>query len=146
MVTFFPAVLCTVRRASRRQTGTMPTAGQALDAMLEHQQRLDAAGEPGARGPPRVRAGRLALPPGAGVLVVPEPPRSPHRVSLGGGTDDLTNRTTLCAWHHLCGVHAGLVRCAGTAPDALRFELGVHDLLPPLLAFAPGERLAATAG
>jgi hypothetical protein len=28
------------------------------------------------------------------------------------------------------------------APDALRFELGVRSLLPPLLTFAPGERLA----
>jgi hypothetical protein len=60
------------------------------------------------------------------------------------GGDDLANRTTLCAWHHLRGVHAGLVRCAGTAPDALRFELGVRDLLPPLLTFVPGERLAGT--
>jgi hypothetical protein len=59
-----------------------------------------------------------------------------------GGSDDLANRTTLCAWHHLRGVHAGLVRCAGTAPDALRFELAVRGLLPPLLTFAPGERLA----
>jgi hypothetical protein len=32
--------------------------------------------------------------------------------------------------------------CAGTAPDGLRFELGVRGLLPPLLTFAPGERLA----
>jgi hypothetical protein len=38
-------------------------------------------------------------------------------------------------------VHAGVVRCAGAAPDALRFELGVRGLLPPLLTFAPGERL-----
>ena len=35
-----------------------------------------------------------------------------------------------------------MVRCAGTAPDALRFELGVRGLLPPLLTFAPGERVA----
>ena len=48
---------------------------------------------------------------------------------------------TLCAWPHLRGVHAGVVRCAGTAPDALRFELGVRGLLPPLLTFAPGERV-----
>jgi hypothetical protein len=38
-------------------------------------------------------------------------------------------------------VHAGLVRCAGSAPDALRFELGVRGVLPPLLTFAPGGRL-----
>ncbi len=58
-----------------------------------------------------------------------------------GGSDDVANRTTLSAWHHLRGVHAGVVRCTGTALDALRFELGVRALLPPLLSFAPGERL-----
>ena len=58
-----------------------------------------------------------------------------------GGSDEVTNRTTLCAWHHLRGAHAGLVRCAGSAPNALRFELGVRGALPPLLTFAPGERL-----
>ncbi len=58
-----------------------------------------------------------------------------------GGSDELRKRTTLCAWHHLRGVHAGLVRCAGSTPDALRFELGVRGLLPPLRTFAPGERL-----
>jgi hypothetical protein len=41
----------------------------------------------------------------------------------------------------LRGLHAGVVRCAGAAPDALRFELGVRGLLPPLLTFAPGKRV-----
>ena len=36
VVTLFRAVLCAVRRAIERQTGTMPTARQAFDAMLEH--------------------------------------------------------------------------------------------------------------
>jgi hypothetical protein len=53
---------------------------------------------------------------------------------------DEWHEATLCAWHHLRGVHAGVVRCAGAAPDALRFERG---LLPPLLTFAPGERLVS---
>jgi hypothetical protein len=30
---------------------------------------------------------------------------------------------------------------SGSAPDALRFALGVRGVLPPLLTFAPGERL-----
>jgi hypothetical protein len=33
VVTLFRAVLCTVRRAIERQTGTMPTEGEAFDAM-----------------------------------------------------------------------------------------------------------------
>jgi hypothetical protein len=59
-----------------------------------------------------------------------------------GGTDDLTNRTTLCAWHHLRGCTRAWCAVPGTAPDALRFELGVRGILPPLLTFAPGERMA----
>jgi hypothetical protein len=52
-----------------------------------------------------------------------------------GGSEALSNRTTLCAWHHLRGVHAGRVRCAGTAPDALRFELGLRVGREPLLVY-----------
>lgn len=47
------------------------------------------------------------------------------RFRSAGGGDELENRTTLCAWHHLRGVHAGLVRLEGRAPDGLRFELPV---------------------
>jgi hypothetical protein len=36
VVTLFRAVLCTVRHAIERQTGRMPTEGEAVDAMLEH--------------------------------------------------------------------------------------------------------------
>jgi hypothetical protein len=59
-----------------------------------------------------------------------------------GGEDDLTNRTTLCAYHHLRGVHAGRVRVLGSAPDQLRFELGLRRGLPPLLAYRSGELCA----
>jgi hypothetical protein len=30
---------------------------------------------------------------------------------------------------------------AGAAPDALRFEVGLHGLVPPLLTFGPGDGL-----
>jgi hypothetical protein len=42
-----------------------------------------------------------------------------------GGSDELWNRTTLCAWHHLRGVHAGRVGIRGRAPSELVFELGI---------------------
>ncbi len=44
-----------------------------------------------------------------------------------GGPDEPSNRTTLCAHHHLRGVHGahgGSVRIRGNAPDGLVFELG----------------------
>jgi hypothetical protein len=59
-----------------------------------------------------------------------------------GGADALENRTTLCAWHHLRGVHAGRLRCTGRAPDALRFELGLCPARPALLRYASGDRCA----
>ena len=54
--------------------------------------------------------------------------------SAGGG-DDLANLVTLCAAHHQRGVHAGLIRIAGRAPDGLVFEL-------PLGRFRSGDRVA----
>ncbi|MBI5504484.1 MAG: HNH endonuclease, partial [Deltaproteobacteria bacterium] len=50
-----------------------------------------------------------------------------------GGTNELTNRTTLCAWHHLRAVHGGLARATGQAPDAIDWELGIAAERPPLM-------------
>jgi hypothetical protein len=55
--------------------------------------------------------------------------------SSGGGDDD-ANLTTLCAAHYQRGVHAGVIRIAGSAPDELVFEL-------PLGRFRSGDRLEA---
>jgi hypothetical protein len=54
-----------------------------------------------------------------------------------GGSDDPDNCTTLCAQHHLRGVHGGTVRCRGRAPDGLRFELGVHPAGRPCSLTTP---------
>jgi len=45
--------------------------------------------------------------------------------SLGGG-DEPENLVSLCAAHHLHGVHRGWVRVRGHAPDGLRWQLGVR--------------------
>jgi hypothetical protein len=55
--------------------------------------------------------------------------------SAGGG-DEEANLTTLCAFHHQRGVHAGVIRVSGRAPEGLVFELplgrfGAGDLLLP---------------
>ncbi len=42
-----------------------------------------------------------------------------------GGVSEAWNRTTLCAFHHLRGVHEGRVGVRGRAPDELTYELGV---------------------
>jgi len=67
--------------------------------------------------------------------------RSHVQYRSAGGSDDLSNRTTLCAWHHLRGVHAGMMRCLGEAPDHLVFELGVRAGRPPLVRYSAERRL-----
>jgi hypothetical protein len=137
----FRAVLATVRRAIERRTGRLPSAGEAFGAMLEH--AIDAWAPPGSR--PRAahrifaRDGWRCTAPGCSSF------RNLHDHHIvfrsAGGGDAPANRTTLCAWHHLRGIHAGIVRCRGAAPHRLRFELGIRSDPAPLVTFGPGERI-----
>jgi hypothetical protein len=54
-----------------------------------------------------------------------------------GGRDEDAKLTTLCAAHHHHGVHTGVIRVSGRAPDGLVFEL-------PVGRFASGDRVIAT--
>jgi hypothetical protein len=56
-----------------------------------------------------------------------------------GGGNGRENRITLCAWHHLRGIHAGRVRAAGEAPGTVSWEIGVRTGRRPLLRLV-GER------
>jgi hypothetical protein len=48
-----------------------------------------------------------------------------HIVSRSrGGSDDDENLVSLCAFHHLRGVHGGHLRVSGRAPDGLTWEIG----------------------
>jgi hypothetical protein len=58
-----------------------------------------------------------------------------------GGPDEPWNRTTLCAFHHLRGIHAGTMRCSGRAPEGLAYALGVQANGPPLLRARAGDML-----
>jgi len=58
-----------------------------------------------------------------------------------GGSNDLSNRTTLCVWHHQRGEHAKIVRCRGEAPGKLRFELGLRAGREPLARYRSGDVL-----
>jgi hypothetical protein len=49
-----------------------------------------------------------------------------------GGDNARDNRVTVCAWHHLRGIHAGRVRAWGKAPGDVRWELGTRRDGPPL--------------
>ena len=59
-----------------------------------------------------------------------------------GGDNRRDNRTTVCAAHHLHGLHAGTVRASGTAPHAIEWQLGVRPGAPPFLTYV-GDRLTS---
>jgi 5-methylcytosine-specific restriction endonuclease McrA len=46
-----------------------------------------------------------------------------------GGSDDLWNLTSICAIHHLQGVHKGRIRLWGEAPDNLHWEVVSRNLM-----------------
>jgi hypothetical protein len=60
-----------------------------------------------------------------------------------GGTDDPENLVSVCAVHHLHGLHMGYVRVRGRAPDALVWELGPPDWAANWRALSPSIGLAA---
>jgi hypothetical protein len=138
----FRATLCTVRRFLERRTGRLPTEGEAMEAMLDH---VFAVWDPDDRERPRAhrvfeRDGwRCTAPACSSYRNLHD-----HHVTFrsAGGSNALDNRTTLCAWHHLRGVHAGIVGCRGRAPGELRFELGRRRRRRPLLAYRSGDVLA----
>jgi hypothetical protein len=136
----FLATLGMVRRRLERAAGRPVTEGEALEAMLEHAFVAWGACE-------RVRREHRVFTRDGWRCTVPgcSSYRNLHDHHIvyrsAGGSDDESNRTTLCVWHHLRGVHAGTVRCAGRAPEGLRFALGVRPGAAPLISFGPGEVL-----
>ena len=56
-----------------------------------------------------------------------------------GGDNGRDNRITICAWHHLRGIHGGIVRARGEAPADITWEIGVRVGRRPLLRLH-GER------
>ena len=116
-------MLCTVRR----RLGPDTTEGEAFGWMLDHTiavWSLDANGSTRVRREHRVfeRDGWRCTVPGCSSY------RNLHDHHIifrsAGGSNALTNRTTLCAAHHLRGVHAGVVRCRGV--DLLSEEVETH--------------------
>ena len=136
----FRAVACSIRRQVERASGRLPSEGAAIEWMFDHS--FEAWGAKDRRVPREHRVferdGWRCTVPGCSSY------RNLHDHHIvfraARGSDDLGNRTTLCAWHHLRGVHAARVRCAGTAPEGLFFEFGLRPGREPLLRYAPGER------
>jgi hypothetical protein len=134
-------VLCTVRRRIERVTGRLPTEGEALGAMLDHVLEAWGALDEKLRRshPVFARDGWRCVVPGCTSM------RNLHDHHIvfrsAGGSDELANRVTLCAFHHLRGVHAGTIRLTGAAPNRLRIAIGVRPDGPPLALYGSGDRL-----
>jgi hypothetical protein len=141
----FRAVLCSLRRALERETGQLPSEGQALEAMLDHALLSWGADDP--RLLKRIRKKYRVFERDGWRCTVPgcssRKNLHAHHIVFrsAGGSDAPENQTTLCAFHHQRGVHAGRVRVEGSAPGGLRYELGLRPGLPPLERYRSGDRL-----
>jgi hypothetical protein len=139
VVQLFRAVLCTVRRRVEQETGRLPTSGAALGVMLDHV--LSTWGVLDEKVSARYRVfardgWRCAVP---GCTSMQNLHDHHIRFRSAGGGEELDNRISLCAFHHLRGVHAGLLRCVGRAPDGLRWEMGIRPGRAPLLVYRSGD-------
>jgi hypothetical protein len=139
------AALCTVRRRLEPRAGRPIDESEGFEAMLDH--ALQAWAHPQAR----VRAEHRVFARDGWRCVVPacSSRRNLHRHHVefrsAGGSDDPANCVTLCAFHHLRGVHAGRVGVRGRAPDGLRFGLGLRRGRAPLAVYSSGDlRLGAS--
>jgi hypothetical protein len=142
----FRAVLSTVRRALEREIGRLPSEALAFEAMIDHALRAWGVDDLWLRQRSRKKYAvferdgwRCTVPGCSGRRNL-----QAHHVVFrsAGGSDALENQTTLCAFHHLRGVHAGVVRITGRAPDRLWYELGWRPDRPPLVRYRSGDRVA----
>lgn len=137
------ATICSVRLHIERSTGHLPSSGEAVGAMLDHALTAWGADDERVARAHRVfaRDGWRCTAPGCTSF------RNLHDHHItfrsAGGSNELANRTTLCAWHHLRGVHAGVVRCTGVAPHGLHFELGVRRDGAAAAVYGAGEVVVA---
>ncbi|MBW2274390.1 MAG: HNH endonuclease [Deltaproteobacteria bacterium] len=136
----FRATLSAVQRAIERREDRSSDESEALIAMIDHAiETWKEMHAPHARRyPVEERDGFQCTVPGCTSYDNLHNNLHDHHIRFrsAGGSDLLSNRTTLCAAHHQRGVHAGRMRCSGSAPDGLRFELGLREGHPPLVRYA----------
>ena len=140
VVQLFRALLCTVRRRIEKETGRLPTEGQALGVMLDYVFECWGIGK--GKIDPRhgifERDGWICTVPGCTSM---QNLQDHHIIFRSrGGSDDEGNRTALCAFHHLRGVHGGRLRCTGRAPDGLTWQIGIRRGAAPLVTYTSGDR------
>jgi hypothetical protein len=139
VVQLFQSVLCTVRRRMESDIGRLPTEGEALGVMLDHVLTSWGARDTKVAARHRVfdRDGWRCAAPGCTSM---QNLHDHHiRFRSAGGSDAPENRVTLCAFHHLRGVHAARMRCVGRAPDRLTWQMGIRPGAAALVAYRSGD-------
>jgi len=137
-ITFYAPISVAILLRSAVASFTLPAepSWRGLERLLDHVHQEWSA-QPGHRDPIFARDGwRCAVP-----ACTSRRNLHDHHLlfrSRGGG-NARDNRITVCAWHHLRGIHQGRVRAWGTAPDAITWQLGCRPGQPALLTLE-GDR------
>ncbi|MFL5394593.1 MAG: HNH endonuclease, partial [Myxococcales bacterium] len=114
--------------AARKAAGRWISSGECLAAIASH---FIETWNPEAL-KHRATLQRKILERDGGVCQVPGCSRAADHVHhirfrSAGGSDDPRNLTSVCSVHHLQGIHRGRIRVSGTAPNQLRWELGIRS-------------------
>jgi hypothetical protein len=117
------AVIALAFSAARKAAGRWISAGECLTRIAEH---FIEVWEPALT--VRSTLQRQVLERDKGLCTVPwcsKAANHAHHIVYRsrGGSDDLANCTSMCAVHHLQGVHKGRIRVWGSAPHALHWEV-----------------------
>ncbi len=136
-ITFYAPISVAILLRSAVASFTLPAepSWRGLERLLDHVHQEWSA-QPGHRDPIFARDGwRCAVP-----ACTSRRNLHDHHLlfrSRGGG-NARDNRITVCAWHHLRGIHQGR-RSWGTAPDTITWQLGCRPGQPALLTLQ-GDR------
>jgi hypothetical protein len=117
------AVVAQAFSAARKAAGRWIPAGECLTRIAEH---FIEVWEPALE--VRGTLQKRVIERDGGLCTVPWCSRAAEHVHhirfrSRGGSDELSNLTSLCAIHHLQGVHKGRIRVWGSAPDNLHWEV-----------------------
>jgi hypothetical protein len=117
------AVIAQAFSAARKAAGRWISAGECLTRIAEH---FIEVWEPALR--LRNTLQKQVLERDKGLCTVPWCSKAAdhaHHIEYRsrGGSDDLSNQTSLCSVHHLQGIHMGRLRVWGSAPDQLHWEV-----------------------
>jgi hypothetical protein len=109
----------------RRRVGGGATPAEALEVMLDYVLGLWTQEKPRREHRVFARDGWRCTAPGCTSY------RNLHAHHIHfrarGGGDEPANQVTLCAWHHLRGVHGGRLEVRGRAPLAVRYRTALGE-------------------